>query len=208
MRTRSIKSWWLFAAFLSGLAFAMWAEELVLNWRDNRVEFAAPRVHFIGGKPLEMLHNAAPVPFDFQFTVYSDTRSHVFQKLTDRFVISYDLWEEKFKVVKTQSPRNMKEHLTSTAAEAWCFEQMSAGMNLSGLSDTEPFWARIDIRAQDDGKDGALFGRGRVAESGISLTSLIELFSRPAPSQQSHWGPYEAGPFTLDELKRSRNRGS
>ena len=36
----------------------------------------------------------------------------------------------------------------------------------------------LDIRAED-GKDGPLFGRGRIAESGISLTSLIELFSRP-----------------------------
>ncbi|HML18688.1 MAG TPA: hypothetical protein VK419_16770 [Bryobacteraceae bacterium] len=208
MHWRTIKAWWLVAAFLSGFALAMWAEELVLNWRDNRVEFSAPRVHFIGGKPLELLHNAAPVPFDFQFTLYSGTRNQVFQRLTDRFVISYDLWEEKFKVVKTQSPRAMKDHLTSNAAEAWCFEQMSAGVNLSGLADTTPFWARLEIRAQDDARDGPLFGRGRISESGISLTSLIELFSRPAQSQQSHWGPYEAGPFTLAELKRSRNRGS
>jgi hypothetical protein len=208
MRLSTIKSWWLVAAFLSGFALAMWAEELVLNWRDNRVEFSAPRVHFISGKPLEMLHNAAPVPFDFLFTVSSGTRIHVFQRIPDRFVISYDLWEEKFKVVKTQSPRGMKDHLTANAAEAWCFEQMSAGLNLSGLGETEPFWARLEIRAQDDGKEGPLFGRGRVSESGISLTSLIELFSRPAQSQQTHWGPYEAGPFTLEELKRSRNRGS
>ncbi len=207
MRSRTIKGWWLLAAFLSGFALAMWAEELVLNWRDNRVEFSAPKVHFISGKPLDLLHNAAPVPFDFQFTVYSDTKTHVFQKLTDRFVISYDLWEEKFKVVKTQSPRAMKDHLTSNAAEAWCFDQMSAGLNLNGLTDTEPFWARLEIRAQD-GREGSLFGRGSISESGISLTSLIEIFSRPALSQQSHWGPYEAGPFTLGELKRSRNRGS
>ena len=43
----------------------------MLSWRDNRLEFSAPHVHFLGGKPLELLHNAAPVPFDFQVTLWS-----------------------------------------------------------------------------------------------------------------------------------------
>jgi hypothetical protein len=205
---RTIKSWWLILAFFSGFALAMWAEELILNWRENRVEFTAPRVHFLTGKPLESLHNAAHIPFDFQVTLWSGTRSHVFQKLTDRFVISYDLWEEKFKVVKTVGPRKTADHLTALAAEAWCMEQMSDQMSvLSSLGGSEPFWVRLDVRAED-GKEGPLFGRGSISESGISLTSLIEIFSRPAQSQQSHWGPYDSGPYTLDELKRSPRRGS
>ena len=43
--------------------------------------------------------------------------------------------------------------------------------------------------------------------SGISLASLIEIFSRPPQAQQSHWS-IEAGPLTLDELKRGHGRGS
>jgi hypothetical protein len=202
---RAIKSWWLIVAFLSGFTLAMMAEELILNWHNNRLEFAAPRVHFLGGRPLEMLHNAEPVPVDFQLTVFSGSRTHVFQQVTDQFVVSYALWEERFKVVKTQSPRRMAEHLTAEKAEAWCWEQMT--MDPGGLAGTEPFWARFEIRAED-GHDGPLFGRGSITESGISLTSLIEVFSRRARSQQSHWGPFEAGPFTLDELKRSPHRGS
>lgn len=201
---RTIKSWWLILAFLTGFALAMFAEELILNWRDNRLEFSAPRVHFLGGKPLELLHNAAPVPFDFQVTLSSGTRAHVFRRSFDRFVVSYDLWEEKFKVIKTQSPRKMAEHLTAPAAEAWCLEQMS--MDLTGLGGSEPFWAHLDIRAQD-GKDGPLFARDNISQTGISLTSLIEIFSRPAQSQQSRW-ILDAGPLTLEELKRSHRRGS
>ena len=205
---RAIKSWWLILAFLSGFGLAMFAEELVLTWRENRIDFSAPRVHFIGGKPLEMLHNAALVPFDFQITLFSGTRAHEFRRLTDSFVISYDLWEEKFRVVKTQSPRKAADHLTAPAAEAWCWQQISEQMSqgLSTLGATEPFWARLEIRAED-GKDGPLFGRP-LTDAGISLTSLIELFSRPPASQQTHWGPYEAGPFTIEELKRSPRRGS
>jgi hypothetical protein len=80
--TRSrIKAWWVVAAFLSGLALAMWAEELILNWRDNRLEFSAPRVHFLTGKPLERLHKAAQVPFDFQITLWAGTRTREFRKI-------------------------------------------------------------------------------------------------------------------------------
>jgi len=59
MRMRTIKPWWVIAAFLSGLAFAMWAEELVLSTQEGHLEFAAPRVHFLVGKPLERLRNAS-----------------------------------------------------------------------------------------------------------------------------------------------------
>ena len=97
----TIKSWWLVLAFLSGFALAMAAEELILNWRDDRLEFSAPRVHFLRRKTAGAAANAAPVPFDFQVTLWSGTRDHVFQRITDRFVVSYDLWEENFKVVKT-----------------------------------------------------------------------------------------------------------
>ncbi len=205
---RTIKSWWLILAFLSGFGLAMFAEELVLTWREDRVEFTAPRVHFIGGRPLELLHNAASVPFDFQLTLFSGTKTHEFRKVQDRFVISYDLWQEEFRVVKTQSPQRRADHLTSIAAENWCWRQVSDQMSdgLHALGATEPFWARLEIRAED-GKDGPLFGRP-LTDAGISLTSLIELFSRPPQAQQSRWGPYDAGPYTLDELKRAPKRGS
>jgi hypothetical protein len=202
---RAIKSWWVVVAFISGLTLAMMAEELIVNWHNDRLEFSLSHVHILSGRPLEMLHNAAPVPFNFQMTVYSGTQAHVFQQLTDRFVVSYDLWEEKFKVVKTQSPRRVAEHLTAQAAEKWCVDQMS--MDLPGLAPNEPIWARFEIRAEDQ-KEGPLFGRGSIGDSGISLTSLIEVFSRPARAQQSHWGPYDAGPFTLEDLKRSPRRGT
>jgi len=202
---RSIKVWWLVLAFLSGFAAAMWAEELILNWRDNHLEFSAPRVHFLTGKPLDRLRNAEPVPFDLQITLWSGNRSHIFQRIAQEFVVSYDLWEEKFSVTKLQTPRKTASHLAAPAAEAWCLEQMP--MDLNGLAGSETFWARLEIRARDE-KDGApLFPRGSISDSGISLASLIEIFSRPPQAQQSHWS-IEAGPLTLDELKRGHGRGS
>src|SRR5580700_1831698 len=101
----------------------MVAEELSINWRDNRLELAAPRVHFLGGKPLELLHNAASVPFNFNVTLWSENRNHIYARNFDRFVISYDLWEERFRLGKTRSRGARVEILTSEGAEAWCMHK-------------------------------------------------------------------------------------
>jgi hypothetical protein len=205
---RTIKTWWWILTFVSGLAIAMMSEELLLHWRNNRLELGlSTRVHFLEKKPLELLHNAAAVPFNFNVTVWSGNKNHVLARNFDQFIISYDLWDQTFKVVKTQSPRMEKEHLTQAAAEAWCIERMT--MDLPGVAPNEPLWVRLEIRAED-GKEGSLFGRGArgsVNESGISLSGLIDLFSRP-PQQQSHWGPYDSGPVTIEEINRSIRRGS
>ncbi|MCU1335151.1 MAG: hypothetical protein JWO19_732 [Bryobacterales bacterium] len=204
MRVRTIKPWWLIAAFLSGLAFAMWAEELILSTQESRLEFSAPRLHFLVGKPLERLRNASEVPFDFKITLWSGNRSHMLRETPARFVVSYDLWEEKFSVTKMVTPRRTARHLTDIGAEAWCLQEMA--MDITGVNASEPLWARLEIRAEDGKETGLPFGRGSITDSGISLSSLIEIFSRPAATTQPHWS-VETGPVTLDELRRSRRRG-
>jgi len=204
MRMRTIKPWWVIAAFFSGLAFAMFAEELILSTQESRLEFAAPRVHFLVGKPLERLRNASEVPFAFKITLWSGTRTHVMREVPARFVVSYDLWEEKFSVTKLVTPRRTARHLTNDAAEAWCLQEMS--QDITGVGATEPLWARLEIRAEDSKEAGLPFGRGNITDSGISLTSLIEVFSHPAATTQPHW-TIETGPVTLDELRRGRRRG-
>jgi hypothetical protein len=204
MRVRTIRPWWVIAAFLSGLAFAMAAEDLILSTQESRLEFFAPRVHFLVGRPLERLRNASEVPFDFKITLWSGTHNHLLREAPARFVVSYDLWEEKFSVTRLLPSRRTARHLTDTAAELWCLQQMS--QDVTGVSATEPLWARLEIRAQDGKEAGLPFGRGNITDSGINLTSLIEILSRPAATTQPHW-TIETGPVTLDELRRARPRG-
>jgi hypothetical protein len=202
MRSRTIKGWWLIAAFLSGLVFAMWTEELILSARGNRVEFSAPRVHFLTGKPLARMRNSDQVLYVFHATLWSGTRTHVLKDALARFVVSYDLFEEKYSVSKLED-RKTASRLTDVGVEAWCVQQMS--MDVTGVSGSEPLWARLDIRALDGKESGALFSKDNITDSGINLTSvtakLIDIFSRPASASQPHW-PLEAGPVTLDELRR------
>lgn len=202
---RTIKTWWLIAAFVSGFGLAMWAEDLALHWRNNYIEFSAPHMHFLTGKPLERLQHGAQVPFDFKLSLYSGSKSHLFIQLAERFLVSYDVWGETFSVVKTQSPISRVTHLDAADAEAWCLKQMP--LNPAGLSDKENLWARVEVRVPADGRIANPFGRDSISESGINLTGLIELFSRPPASAQPHW-LLDAGPLTLEEVKRGSRRGS
>lgn len=199
MRIRSIKTWWLFAAFLTGMALAMVAEDLILKHRNNRLEFSAPHTDLFTGQSLARLHNAAEVPFLIKTTLWSGNRTHVFQSAVDRFVVSFDLWEQTFSVVKVAAPQKSASHLTAAAARDWCISQMA--LDTTGLSGSEPLWARLEIRAEDPPRDGSLLGDS-VNSSGISLTTLIEIFGR-APGAQPHW-TLDYPQFTLDSLKSTR----
>jgi hypothetical protein len=206
MLVRAIKTWWLVAAFVSGFGLAMLAEDLALRWHNNLLEFSAPRLHFLTGKPLERLHNGAQVPFDLQVSLYSGTRDHLCCQLAERFLVSYSVWEEHFRVIKTHSPIQIVDHLDAAGAEAWCLKQMP--LDPGTLGESEKFWARVDVRVPPhDGKSVSPFGRDSISESGINLTGLIELFSRPPASTQFH-NMSESGPWTLEEVKRGNRRGS
>lgn len=189
-------------AFVSGMAVAMFAEELILRAHDSRLEFA-PQVPFLSAPTLlARLHNAAEVPFDMKATVWSGNRNHVFTHNEERFVVSFDIWEETFSATKMKEPRKSVAHMNAKALESWCMSQMS--LDLTGLPGSEPFWARLEIRAENPEKDGGLFGRGSIGDSGISLSSLIEVFSRPPQRQQPHW-ELDSPQLTLDELRRRKS---
>jgi len=206
MPTRPIKTWWFFAAFLSGmllamLAEAMLSEDLILQHRNRRLEFSAPRTDFFAGQPMVRLRNAAEVPFIIKTTLFSGKKDHVFISAVDRFIVSFDIWEKTekaYSVVKVEAPRKTAAHLTAKDAQAWCLSQMS--LDTTGLSGSEPLWARLEVRAEDPPRDGGLLGDS-VTSSGISLTSLIDFMSRPGSQPQK---TLEYPAFTLDQLKPTR----
>jgi hypothetical protein len=198
-RRHSIRFWWIAAAFLGGVATAMFAEELILRAQGSRLEFSIPRAHYLTGRPLARLRNAEPVGFDFQVRLATPTKTNVVKSNTARFVISYDLWEETFAVTKTAPSRKTARHLTAGEAEVWCVQEMSV-LDLSGVPANQPLWASLDIRAEDE-SESRLFSRNDISDAGISLKPLLELFSKPSRATQEHW-TFETGPVTLEQLRR------
>lgn len=157
---------------------------------------SAPGLHFLAGKPLERLKDGATVVFAAQLSLSLDDHRTIFRPVRQRFVFSYDIWEEKFSVMSSSRRTGM----TAAEAEAWCLEKLA--ISASGIPPDRPVWLRLDLRAVD-AKEAA----GVVTENGFSLRNLIETFSRPARTEQPHW-VLEQGPFRLGDLRKAETRGS
>lgn len=188
---------------LSGaLAFclSLWAQDLLLRTSGDHVNVYAPKLHFLTGKPLQRLHDGNSVTYDFQLSILGDGQDVVLRRSFERFVFSYDLWEERFSVTRMRSNRGHVSHLTAEAAEAWCVGNMS--FSPSGLATDRPLYLRLEVRAQDPREMPPLLN-----EPGMSLSSLIDIFSRASKGRQPQYWKAEAGPVRLADLQRDRNRG-
>jgi hypothetical protein len=173
---------------------------LDVTWDGDSLRFAAPQLHFLTGRLLTRLKDGAPVGYLWQATISLDGFATVFRRTPGRFVVSYDLWEEKFSVTRAGAEPRSQSHLSAAAAEAWCLENMV--VDTGGIPADRPFWVRLDMRADD-----ARLPAGVVDETGINITRLIEIFSRPAGHSSPNWTAV-AGPLRLAGLRRPRGTRS
>ena len=159
----------------------------------------APTFHFVTGRPLENLKSGSTVTYDVQIALVNDQRV-MEARGAERFVFSYDLWEERFSVAQltargSRSARTTVTNLTAGAAEQWCIDRV--GLSFAGLDRSRSYRLRLEVRADGPRR------RERVdpaTEPPVSLATLIDLFSRPATDRQRAWVT-ESDPFRLDNLK-------
>jgi len=183
------------------LCVALPGQDLVV-WRSgDQIRVAAPRLHVLTGKPLDRLKNGNQVAFDFHLSVLGEGRTTVLRRAFERFAISYDLWEEKFSVAGVRTSKADASRLTAAAAEAWCLDNV--GVPLAGLPGDKPVHVELDIRAQDSKDEPPLIG-----DTGVSLSSLIEIFSRGGKTQQPAQWRLIAGPVRLADLDAQPRRGA
>ncbi|MBI1789436.1 MAG: hypothetical protein HYR60_18020 [Acidobacteria bacterium] len=178
---------------LAGVVRSLRADHTLLVRREGeRLRVSAPQIRFLGGRPLEQLRNGVTVGFVSQVSLFLESQSAVASRAVDRFILSFDLWEEKFTATRMGPPSRSVSRLTAPAAEAWCLDQSLALP--AGLAPRRRFSIRLELRAEDPRETAAV-----ASQSGISITRLIELFSRPPRSQQPRWTA-GAGPLRLEEL--------
>src|SRR3954447_2226824 len=180
-----------YAQYLSVVASAacicVLTQDLLLRSSGEQVRVAAPRLHFLTGKPLERMRNGNSVTYDMQLIIYADNRQAILRRAFERFVVSYDLWEEKFSATRMRTDRTSAAHLTADAAESWCLDHLS--VPTAGLAVDKPVYVRLDVRAQEP-RDK----RSSEDDDGISLSRLIEIFSKAGtPGSGAQWRA-EAGP--------------
>ena len=136
-----------------------------LDLRRNPHDRAHP--HFLTGKvAFARSHDGAAVPFDFQLVVASGSKNNVVARALERFVVSYDVWEEKFSVVRVRDLHKSGMRLSAASAETWCLENIF--VQAAGLPAHGPLWARLEIRSVES----KIWERTVAASSGINLATL------------------------------------
>lgn len=177
-------------------ALSVSTQGLVPRQVSGELRVTDPSLHFLIGKSLSLLHDGAAVPFDFQLTVATapgagGSKTNVVVRSLERFMVSYDVWEEKFSVVRVRDFRKSGMRLSASSAESWCLDNIF--VPAAALPAGQQLWARLEIRSVESKEPLA-------ASSGINLATLIEIFSRPSRPEQDHWS-LESAPFQLASLR-------
>lgn len=173
------------------LAMTVSSQGLLPHRVAGDIRITAPSLHFLTGKSLSRLHDGAVVPFDFQLIIASGSKDNVVARSLERFTVSYDVWEEKFSVVRVSDFHRSGMRLSAASAEAWCLDNIVIAA--AKVPTGQQLWARLEIRSAESKEPLA-------ATSGINLATLIEIFSRPSRPQQDRWS-VESAPFQLTDLK-------
>jgi hypothetical protein len=179
-----------FSGFMS-LQVQAQSQTLIVERKGTQLHVTAPQLHFLEGKPLEQLHNGASVIYALALTLVSGTSATM--RLQERFVLSYDLWEEKFSVVQAGNPGHSASHLTAPAVEAWCLDNLM--LPVPALKPDRSFTVKLECSVVD--KEAA----GGESTSGLTLAGLIDVFSRKKREEPPHWEVL-SGPLRLMDMKQ------
>jgi hypothetical protein len=175
------------------LAAAVPAEQLTLDLRGDMLFASARKLDLIQPRLLAQLKQGATVAFDFQLSMWVGNRNTESRRTFERFVVSYDLWEERFAVTTLRKPQARATGMVASSVGAWCLQNL--GLPAPKLNPADKMWVRLDVRTVENRRDVEVS-----PEEGLSLASLVEVFSRGAKSGESRWS-LESGPVSFATLR-------
>lgn len=185
------------AALPSAFAIEYNPHRLLPRIEGEYLHVGASNFSFLTGKSLQRLKDGASVAFVAQLIV-SDTPNFLIPdaRAVARFAVSYDIWEERFSVTKVANgpeQRRTIAHQLAPAAESWCLDNLA--IHRTELPVDRPFYLRLDLRVEDPRDQPGVIG-----DSGISLSNLVEIFSRPIRDRQDRYPSWTAGPMRLEDI--------
>jgi hypothetical protein len=187
------------AVIPSAFAIEYNPHRLIPRIEGEYLHVGASNFSFLTGKSLQRLKDGASVAFVAQLIV-SDTPNFLIPnaRAVARFAVSEDIWEERFSVTRLGDGPEQKRtiaHQLAPAAETWCLDNLA--IHRTDLPVDRPFYLRLDLRAEDPRDQPGLIG-----DSGISLSNLVEIFSRPIRDRQDRYPSWTAGPIRLEDILR------
>lgn len=170
---------------------------LIVELQGSHLRVAAPQLQFLEGKPLEQLHNGASVAYALELTIAPDRGRAPLFRLQEQFIVSYDLWEEKFSVVRAGPSGRSASHLTAAQAVAWCLESML--LPKAALPAEKTFVIELECRITENEAEG-----GTESRPALSLAGLIDVFSRREREAPPRWQAV-SGTLRMADLRDKKN---
>ena len=180
----------LIAATLSSLDARLESQSMTVTTTGGEVRVQAPGFRFISGEPLARLKDGLTVRVELGIGVLAGPgAAAAAAQSRQTFVLSYDLWEERFAAAVSGTGSRSVSHLTAAAAEAWCIQQLSVPVSGLGSLRSQPFWIRLESRILNGKSDGR-------EDEGLTLRGIIDTLSRRRASEKTSHSA-EAGPFRV-----------
>jgi len=170
------------------------AQTLSVKLDGDQLRVSAARPAFFSKEIVQRLHNGIAVNFVLKVGTTTSVSTTPMMQSIYRFVISYDIFEEKYAVSRLEpNPRSIT-HLSETAAQLWCLD--SVALVTTRIAADQPFWIHMEYQTEET--------KTAVPESGGSIIGgLIDVFSRKSQRQDAR-GSLMAGPFSLLDLRKAR----
>ena len=178
----------LIAATLSSLDARLGSQSMTVTTTGGVVRVQAPGFRFISGEALARLKDGLTVRVELEIRVLAGPgAAAAAAQSRQTFVLSYDLWEERFAAAVSGTGSRSVSHLTAAAAEAWCIQQLSVPLSGLGSLRSQPFWIRLESRILNGKSDGR-------EDEGLTLRGIIDTLSRRQAGEKTAHS-VEAGPF-------------
>ena len=172
-----------------GIQANLFAQSLNARTDGQHLRVVIERSRFLSGDALRKLHDGVPVVYVFRLSAHTSRLGSTLAKSEYRFIISYDIFEERFQVSPVRPTGRVVSHLTATTAEATFIEAMELPVTSIG---TGMFWLRLEYQAEEATETNA---------PGMSIGGLVEIFSRTGTKEPTR-GTMEAGPLRVSDLPR------
>ena len=173
------------------------AQSVDLRLDGTQLRVSAPAFHFITGDTLRRLQDGVSVTLTFQLGTHASRTGAPRDLVTTRFIVSYDLWEEKYAVTRPGPGARSVSYLSLAAAEKWCLDLLA--VPVAGMPENSPFWVTLGYRLENPAAAPAPSGSSR-----MSLGTLIDIFSQRADPRPEGNREITSGPFRLSDLRKNR----
>jgi len=168
------------------------AQAIAVQRAGDALAVRAPTFAFLKGDPLVPLKDGRTLRVDLDLSVLPGPGGTAAAEARQVFVVSYDLWEERFAATVAGVPSRSIANRTVADVEGWCLDQLTVPLaRLGPLAHDRPFWIRLTSRVIDG--DGATPAGDA---DGFTLRGLIDALSRRR--KDNVWThAVEGGPFRL-----------